>query len=113
MYNRITQINDSIRDIVSKLILQELSLKAGVFITVFSVDTSRDLRSTRVIVSIFPEKERAYGMTALHRTQKRIEQALHRKLATKPLPKLSFFLDTSEEQADKVEQIFIKLKNDE
>ena len=57
MNERINKINELIKQHVNDIVLKNLSLKDGVFITIAKVDTTEDLRYTRVFVSIFPEKE--------------------------------------------------------
>lgn len=84
-------------------------MKKGVLLTLTQVDTSRDLRYTRVFVSVFPETESAYAMQTLAHEKKNLEKKLHRLLSMRPLPKLTFFLDTTEEKADKIEGLLRKI----
>ena len=105
MHSRTTQLNDLIRDAVSALFTSELSLKEGVILTVARVETARNLRATHVSVSVFPESERAYAMKTLEYEYRNIQKLLHRTMATRPLPKLFFELDTTGEKADEVEHL--------
>ncbi len=105
MHDRITQLNDLIRDTLSDLIVRELSLKHGVILTVTRVSTARNLRSTHASVSVFPEGERDYAMKTLVHECRQLQKFLHRRLSTRPLPKLFFELDTTEEHADVVEHL--------
>ena len=57
---RIQKINELLRHHISELLLRDLFLKEGVFLTISKVDTTPDLRYTRVFLSIFPEKETDY-----------------------------------------------------
>lgn len=110
MHSRITQLNDLIRDAVSSLFVRELSLKEGVIITVARVSTARNLRSTHVAVSVFPESERPYAMKTLEHESRELQKLLHRMIATRPLPKLFFELDTTEERADEVEHLLMDIR---
>lgn len=105
MPNRIIKINDLVRQTVDDILLKELSLKEGVFITIAKVDTSPDLRYTRIFVSIFPEKEVNYVMKTLQKEAYRIQGNLNRKLHMKPLPKVEFRADFTESKADEIEKI--------
>ena len=109
---RIIQMNQLIRDHVSGLFLRELSLKPGVLITVAKVDTTPDLRYTRVFVSVFPEVEANYAIETLHSERRGLEIALHKLLATKPMPHLSFMLDGTESKADVIERLLIDIKHE-
>ena len=102
---RITKINEHIRKELGLIMERELSLKAGVFITIAKVDTSRDLRYTRMFVSVFPLEETRYVTETLKKELSALQKALYKKLYMKPLPKLSFEIDTTEAEADKVEKI--------
>jgi|WetSurMetagenome_2_1015567.scaffolds.fasta_scaffold539974_2 ribosome-binding factor A len=106
---RIEKINELIKQQVAEILTRELTLKPGVLITVSKVDTSKDLRYTQVFVSIFPEKETNYVMTAIKKEMYEIQRTLNKKLSLKPLPKLEFKVDTTEIKADEVERILIDL----
>jgi len=105
MPNRIEKINALVQRNLGEIIPRELSLKAGVFITIAKVDTTPDLRYTRVFVSIFPEKETAYALKALTNEIYTLQGALNKQLFMKPLPKIEFRLDTTEIKADEVEKL--------
>lgn len=105
MSNRILKINELIKKQISEIISRDLSLKPGVFVTVSKVDTTPDLRYTRVFVSIFPEKETDYALKTLEKELYQMQGKLNKKLVMKPLPKIEFRVDTTEIQADKIEKL--------
>lgn len=105
MSTRISKINELIRQHVNDIIIKDLSLKGGVFVTIAKVDTTPDLRYTRIFVSIFPESERDYVMKTLEKEIYKIQGTLNKKLHMRPLPKIVFQLDTTEEKADEIEKL--------
>jgi ribosome-binding factor A len=105
MNNRIFKVNELIKQSINDIILKELSLKEGVFITIPKIDTSLDLRYTRVSVSIFPEKETNYVLKTLKKELYKIQGQLNQRLKMKNLPKIEFRLDTTEAKADKIEKL--------
>ena len=105
MPNRLDKVNELIKHVVAEIIERELSLKAGVFITVAKVDTTPDLRYTRVFVSIFPEKEIDYVIKSLKKEIYRIQGALNKKLSMRPLPRIEFKIDLTESKADEIEKL--------
>ncbi len=109
MSGRISKINSLIQKNVSEIIARELNLKSGVFITVSKVDTTPDLRYTRIFVSIFPEKEIDYGIKTLRKELYKIQGNLNKKLAMKPLPKIEFKVDMTESKADEIERLLKQL----
>jgi len=109
---RIQKVNSLIKEQISEIFTRELSLKSGVFLTVVKVDTSRDLRYTRVSFSVFPEADRNYVLVALKNEKKQIQKTLNRKLSMKIIPKLIFKLDTTEAEADEIEKILRTIKKE-
>ncbi len=105
MSNRLPKINKLIRENISEILNREIDWKPGVFVTVAKVDTTSDLRYTRVFISIFPEKETGYALKTLEKEMYRIQGQFNRKLFMKPLPKIEFRPDTTEARADEVEKL--------
>lgn len=105
MSQRIEKINKLIKDVTGEIILKNLSFKEGVFVTIAKVDTSRDLRYTRVFVSVFPDKEIDYAAKTLEKERYKIQNQLNKKLHMKPLPKIEFRLDMTESRADEIEKL--------
>lgn len=102
---RLEKINSLIQKHIAQILTKDLSLKLGVFLTVAKVDTTADLRYTRIFLSIFPEKETNYVLETLKKEKHSLQKTLHKKLHMKPLPRIDFKVDTTEAQADKIEKI--------
>lgn len=109
MSQRILKINELIKQHINDIILKDLSLKGDVFVTIAKVDTSSDLRYTRIFLSIFPEKERDYAIHTLEKEIFKIQGILNKRLSMHPLPKIRFELDTTEEKADGIEKLLKEL----
>ena len=109
MSERIVKINELIKTHLGEILLRELDLKPGVFLTISKVDTTADLRYAQVFISIFPYKEAHYALTALSNGMYSIQGELNKKLKMRPLTRLKFKLDSTEEGADKIEKILIQL----
>ena len=109
MSERIVKLNKLIKEHLGEIFQRELSLKPGVFLTIAKVDTSRDIRYTRVSLSVFPFAESNYAIKTIEKEVYSIQGALNKKLKMRPLPRLQFILDSTEEEADKIEKILIQL----
>lgn len=109
MSERIAKLNKLIKRHISEILARELSLKSGVFLTVSKVDTSDDLRYTRIFLSVFPHKESDYAMKTINKELYNLQGVLNKKLQMKPLPRLEFIEDSTEEEADKIEKILLDL----
>ncbi len=112
MPHKAEKLNELVRKNINEIILRDLSLKAGVFITISRVDTSPDLRYARVLVSVFPEKETSYALKTLRQEMYQIQGALNKKLSMHPLPQVRFELDTTEAKADEIEKLFQEINQD-
>lgn len=93
---------------MSQILSRELNLKPGIFLTVSKVDTTKDLRYTRIFVSVFPESEANYALKTLEKESGFLRKELSKELKLKTLPRLDFKIDTTEAKADEIEKI---LKN--
>ncbi len=110
---RIQKVNALVQEKLSELLSREISLKAGVLVTIAKVDTTPDLRYTRVSVSAFPESEIGYTRETLRKETPRLQRALHQMLTMKMKPRLSFEINRTEEQADVVERLLKKISEEE
>jgi ribosome-binding factor A len=111
MSQRIEKINEVIKQNINNILLKDLSLKDGVFITIAKVDTTPDLRYTRVFVSIFPENEISYANKALEKERYNLQGQLNKILHMRPLPKVEFRVDMTESKADEIEKILKDISN--
>ena len=109
---RMQKVNSLIREQLGEILNRELDLKSGAFLTVLKVDTTSDLRYTNIFVSVFPEKEGTYVMTALKNEKSNIQRILNKKLHMKVLPRLVFKLDKTEVEADEIEKILRQIENE-
>ncbi len=107
---RTKKVNSFIKEQISEIFNRELNLKPGVFLTVVKVDTTNDMRYTRIFISVFPDVDRNYVLVALKNEKKRIQKALNAKMSMKIIPKIIFKLDTTEADADKIEKLLKTIK---
>ena len=109
MSDRIVKLNKLIKEHLGEIFQRELSLKPGLFLTIAKVDTTPDIRYTRVSISVFPYKENDYAMKTLSKEIYSIQGELNKKLKMRPLPRIEFILDSTDEEADKIEKILTEI----
>ncbi|MDD5083897.1 MAG: ribosome-binding factor A [Candidatus Moranbacteria bacterium] len=107
---RLEKINELLQHKISALLTKGVSFKLGVFVTVARVSTSPDLRRSKVLVSVFPASEGQYVLKTLKKEVYAFQGALNNQLHMNPLPRIHFELDTTEEEAQKVEDILRDLR---
>lgn len=113
MPHRMEKINELIRDLLGDLLTRELALKPGIFLTIAKVDTTKDLRYTRVFLSVYPENEANYALETLRKEMFVLQGKLNKKLRIRPLPRVEFVFDKTEIEADRVEKILGKIHSEE
>ncbi len=105
MSDRIRKVNALIHKEMSRIMTENLSLKPGLFLTISKIDTTDDLRYTRIFVRVFPGKESEYGMKTLEHERFTLQKQLHKKLQMKVCPKISFANDTTGDEVDEIERL--------
>ena len=103
---RMRRVNEVIREVVGASIAGELQDPRIGFVTVTAVDTSPDLRTARVHVSVLgDERERDATMEGLRAAHGVLQRALAAQLHMKRTPTLSFVYDESVERADRLNRL--------
>ncbi len=113
MSERILRINAEIQRAISQIISQELRnpLIKGI-ISVTKVDTTSDLDQCKVYVSIMEEKNREDIFNQIKHSSGFIRRELASKVLLRKVPFLNFYLDTSIEYGQKIEDTINKINKD-
>lgn len=103
---RMRRVNEVIREVVGASIAGELQDPRIGFVTVTAVDTSPDLRTAQVHVSVLgSERERTATMAGLRAAHGVIQRSLAGQLHLKRTPTLTFVYDESVERADRLNRL--------
>lgn len=111
--DRITKVNELLRDLAAQALQSEITFKEGVIVTVAKVETSRDLRRAKVFFSVFPEAESRYAEATIRHERGALERFIHGQLFMKPLPRVLFILDTSVQNLDAVEKALLEINRED
>jgi ribosome-binding factor A len=103
---RMRRVNEVMREVIGGAIATELDDPRIGFVTVTSIDTSPDLRSARVYVSVLggsDERERSLaGLRASHGV---LQSRIAREMRIKYTPTLSFHYDDGPERGVRLTQL--------
>jgi ribosome-binding factor A len=100
------RINELIREVVGGAIATELQDPRIGFVTVTAVETSPDLRSARVFVSVLGDAaERKATLSGLASSHGVLQAAIAREMRIKRTPTLSFHYDDSIERGARLSQL--------
>ncbi|MFH1486999.1 MAG: 30S ribosome-binding factor RbfA [Chloroflexota bacterium] len=104
MTRRIDRLNYLIRAEISDLLLREVKdPRLGGFLTITRIDTSADLRHSKVFVSVMgTEDERREAFIGLEAASGFIRRQLRDRLTLRRVPELSFHKDDSIESGARI-----------
>src|SRR3954447_14070624 len=113
MTERMRRVNESLRQVLSEALLELKDPRIG-FVTVTGVQTSPDLRSARVYVSVLrSERKRAATLAGLAAAHGLLQARLARELRMKRTPQLPFEYDPSVEGGVRLSQLIDELAPDD
>lgn len=103
---RMRRINEVLREVVGAAIGSELSDPRIGFVTVTSVETSPDLRTAKVYVSVLgSDAEREESLAALRSSRGVIQSKIAAETRMKRTPTLSFHYDETVERGVRISQL--------
>jgi len=109
-YKRTERLNDQIRMEIADILMTKVKDPRVGFVTVTSVEVSPDLRCAKVFVSILtalaPSEKTMEGLT---KAAPFIRGELGRRLHIRYIPELTFQLDRSAEETDRVLKLLDKI----
>jgi ribosome-binding factor A len=104
--SRMRRINEVLREVVGAAISTELSDPRIGFVTVTSVETSPDLRTAKVFVSVLGnEEEREATLDGLRSSHGVIQSRIATETRMKRTPKLSFHYDDTIEKGARISHL--------
>lgn len=100
------RVNEVMREVIGDSIASDLEDPRIGFVTVTAIETSPDLRSARVYVSVLGDAEAREGtLKALTSAHGVLQSAVGRELRMKRTPTLSFHYDESLERGERVSRL--------
>jgi len=103
---RMRRVNELLREVIGSAIATELEDPRIGFVTVTSVETSPDLRSARVYVSVLgEEREREATLAGLRSSHGVLQATIARQVRIKRTPTLSFHYDETPERGVRVSRL--------
>ena len=113
--NRMTRVNELLRRVVGEAITELARDDDGIgFVTVTQVDTSPDLRSARVFVSVLgDEAAREASLEALTEAHADIQAEIASQTRMKRTPTLTFRYDDAPERGMRISRILDDIDHEE
>jgi ribosome-binding factor A len=100
------RVNETIREVLGDAITADLKDPRIGFVTVTGVDTSPDLRSARVYVSVLgDEEQRERSLSGLRSSHGVLQRKIATEMRLKRTPTLTFEYDDSVERGDRISRL--------
>jgi ribosome-binding factor A len=111
---RLERVNELLKHELGEIIRREFNIADTGLVSVNAVETSGDLRSAKVFISIFgkPDQQKI-ALRALNEKRVLIQSEIGRTVVLKYTPTLTFLVDDTIEQANRVLQIIDEIERDE
>ncbi len=101
-----------IREAMSELLQREVADPRLDFVTVTDVETSADLRQAHVYVAFLGDSQnQKESLRALRKAASFLRRQLGRRVYLRYVPDLTFHLDPSVEQSQRIDRILEELEN--
>jgi ribosome-binding factor A len=100
------RVNETIREVLGDAIAADLKDPRIGFVTVTGVDTSPDLRTARVYVSVLgDQQERERSLAGLQSSHGVLQSKIAAAMRLKRTPTLTFEYDESVERGDRISRL--------
>jgi ribosome-binding factor A len=110
---RVQRVADGIKRVLGELIERKLDDPQKGFITITHVKVSPDLRIATVYYSVLgDERQKLLSKAVLERSKAFLRNELKSFLTMRWLPELRFFYDETQDQAERMGELFRKIGHD-
>lgn len=112
MSKRILKINELLKRQLGQLFLKEVEFPKDVLVTITRVETSPDLRTAIVNISVMPNSENKRVQVILSRCVYYLQQEINERLRMRPIPKIIFREEKGTKEAAKIEELMERIKEE-
>lgn len=109
--NRIAKVNSLIQHGLGRILHEFLESEKGI-VTISKVETSKDMKWAKIWISIFNGNDEKI-LNLLNKNIYYIQGEMNKNFATKIIPRISFYLDTSPRYVERIEEVIRKIHKDE
>jgi ribosome-binding factor A len=109
--NRIAKVNSLIQHKLGPVLLEYLQDFKGI-VTISKVETSKDMKWAKIWISIFNGDDKKI-LDFLTKNIYDLQGELNKGFATKIIPRISFYLDTSPRYVEHVEELVRKIHEED
>ncbi|TAN57469.1 30S ribosome-binding factor RbfA [Patescibacteria group bacterium] len=113
MSKRIEQINALLQQIIAEIFIENIEFEPGILATITRVDTAADLGHAKIFVSVLPLAKKKEALDKIRKSIFEIQKIVFSKLKIAHVPRLHFFTDETEEEAQRIEELLDQIKEED
>lgn len=113
MSRRVIQVQDLIQKELGKILARDVEFEPGIFPNILRVDVSPDLKNATVYMGVVPPTARKDVIKTINKQIGDIQGTLNKLLYMKFVPRLTFKIDTTIDNVDKVNQLLKKIHTED
>jgi len=107
---RIQRVNQLVKEELSKIFLKEVDFPKDTLVTVTRVDTSPDLKQSKIFISCIPETQISKTLRILNKNLSLLQRKIGEILSMRITPKIKFIEEKETQEAAKIEAVLEKIK---
>lgn len=113
MTERIPQVEELLQKEIGALLLRELDLPQDILVTITRVEATPNLQQAKIYISVMPEEKRVEVFKLLESKVYEIQQFLNKRLRMRPVPRIEWVAETKTAEAQEIEEILDRIKEEE
>ena len=111
---RLIRINEEMKKEISEIIRTEIKDPAvqDVMISIVAVDTTNDLKTAKVYVSVLQDNKKQEALVGLQKAQGFIRREIARRINLRNTPEITFYMDQSIEYGVNMSKLIDEVNGD-
>lgn len=109
--SRIEKVNEMLKSTISSIIARDIEIN-DVLVTVTHIDTSPDLKNTKISVSIIPKNLTGTALAKLKQNTGLIAKEINKQTTLRRTPKISWVIDGTESYLASIEESFREIEEE-
>lgn len=105
MSNRLLKINSLMEHTLGEIFTKNLEPPSNFLISIARVETSKDLKTANVYLSVLPFNKSQDALAFIIRHKKNLQRELARRIKLRFTPKMTFKIDDTQERVSKINQL--------
>ena len=110
---KIERLNHVIQEEISKILMLEVKDENIKFITITGVDTTNDLSFSKIYYTVLNKDKKQEAQEALEKASSFIRTKLAASIDIRHTPELRFIYDTSIAYGEHIDELIVKIKEEE